>query len=216
MTWTTSTADLRNLLSDGATDRYRYRKKCFGDCNGTNTKFKTFEFRRITSFVSPTAPLGVFKNGASVTVATDYPETGEFVLSAAPVDGDAIEASYYIQWFTDAELATFLRVGTEWLGLNTDPTAVPSGLQPAVIRFAAGEAYMKMAMRWKELLSAGFRLEDMPDPKSDGSKTYMDMATAMKDEARKFRDDYMTRQGQSLQPLFGILPGRVGSPQPRG
>lgn len=211
MSWATSTTDLRTLLSDGATDRHRFRKRVFGECNGTNTKFKTFEFRRVTDFTTATAPFGVYKNGVLVSVASDFPDSGDFVLTTAPVDGDVIEASYYVQWFKDAELNSFLGEASGWLGLGVAAVAnIPDGLIPAALKYAASQAYLKMAMRWREHKSEEFRLEDAPDPKRPTmTDEFIKMAEAFKKEARQLRDDFYTRQGQSLSPLHATVTGNV-------
>lgn len=50
MSWTTAASDLRTSLSDNSKDKHCYRKSVFGELNGTNTRFKTLEFRRINNF----------------------------------------------------------------------------------------------------------------------------------------------------------------------
>lgn len=213
MSWTTSTADLRTLLSDGPTDRYRFRKRVFGELNGTNTLFKTFEFRRVTDFTTAALPLGVFKNGTLLStsaIAADYASSGEFALVSAPIDGDIIEASYYIQWFTDAELNEFLLRATNWLGLGDQVANVPDGLIPAAKEFAAAQAYLKMAIRWAEHMSEIYRVEDAPDKSTtDKIQSFRDLAEMHSKTAKSYRDDFYTRQGQNLQPLFGTISGAV-------
>lgn len=213
MTWAAPTTDLRTLLSDGATDRYRFRKRVFGEINGTNLSFKTFEFRRITNFTTAAAPLGVYKNGvrlAVIAISADFPNTGEFTLVAAPVDGDLIEASYYSQWFTDAELENFNRLGTNWLGYGDTPGQLAQGLIPACINYAASEAYLKLAIRWRENASETYRVEDSPSPTaSNQTDEFTKLAEAFKDRAKSLRDDYYTRQGQSLSPIFRSIQGNV-------
>jgi len=219
MSWTTATADFRRLISDGPTDRYRYRKRVFGELNGINKLFKTFEFRRITNFTAAPAPLGVFKNGvlqASAYVSTEYLSTGEFEVATAPVDGDVLEASYYVQWFIDVEVEEFLLNGAYWLGF-TATAQTPPGLIPAVLQYATSDAYMKMAMRWRETQSETYRLEDAP--KKDGTTeadAYLAMAATFKEKATSLRDDYFTRQGRSLQPLFSSIAGSTPKTTPRG
>ena len=115
--WTTALQDLRNHLSDGATDRYHFRKRCFGEIDGTNTRFKTFEFRRVTDF---TQEEGVYINGVlqpASGVSSDSLIPGEFILQTAPSDGSIVEASYYTQWFLDSELEDFLKQSSRWLSL---------------------------------------------------------------------------------------------------
>lgn len=219
MSWATPTIDLRRLLSDGATDRYRYRKRVFGEINGTNTTFKTFEFRRVTDFTAAAAPLGVYVNGVRllpVGITTDYLATGEFVLATAPIDGDVVEASYYVQWFIDAELDDFIVKATNWLGLGSTPANVPDGLVPSAMKFAAAEAYLKQAMRWREALSEGYRVEDAPKDGLTPADEFIKMSEIFRKEATQNRDEYYRRQGQPLQPLWGVVSGRVPNPTPRG
>jgi hypothetical protein len=219
MSWATPTADLRTLLSDGATDRYRYRKRVFGELNGTNVMFKTFEFRRVTDFTTAATPLGVYLNGVRLlpaAIASDYPNTGEFTLVTAPIDGDVIECSYYVQWFLDSELTDFVVKATNWLGLGSIPANVPDGLIPAAMKFASAEAYLKMAMRWREHLSDTYRVEDSPKEGTTVGDEYIKMSELFRKEATQNRDEYYRRQGQPLQPLWGVVVGNVPNTTPRG
>lgn len=210
MTWDTSTDDLRNLLSDGPNDRLQYRKRCIGDCNGVNVRFKTFEFRRVTDF---TLIQGIWVSDVlqdiNVVVSDDL-NSGEFILNFTPTDADEVEATYYTQWFLDTELAGFLKTATNWLISSPDPTQVQAGLQPAALKYAAAEAYLKMAMRWRSYMSETYKTEDAPG-KTGTSPTseFIKMAETFRKEATKTRDEFFTRQGRSLQPLFGTVLGGV-------
>ena len=219
MSWTTSLTDLRTLLSDGPTDRFRFRKRCFGETNGVNMLFKTYEFRRITNFTSATTPLGVYKNGVLYSgsdFTSDSPDTGDFKLKLAPADSDLIEASYYVQWFLDTEINLFLKYASLWLTSSEAIANTPPGLIPAALKYAAAEAYLKMAMRWREHYSEMYRVEDAPDPEQKGmADEYVKMSESFREQATKNRDEYYTRQGQSLQPLFSAAIGHVNDPQPR-
>jgi hypothetical protein len=210
MSWTTAVTELRQLLNDGPTDRLRHRKRVFGDVNGTNVVFKTLEFRRVTNFTTAVAPLGVFVNGSPVTVATDFAEVGEFNLSAAPVDGDVVEATYYTQHFLDAELEQYAKNGALWLTSSDDLNAIVGGLRPAVLNWGAGDAYQKLALKWAERLSETYRLEDQPDPdRQTNPNMYQKLAQDFYKKAKSLRDDFYTRQGQNLQPLFGVARGNL-------
>lgn len=215
MSWTTAVTDLRTLLSDGPMDRYSSRKRCFGEVNSTNLMFRTFEFRRITDFTTASLPLGVYVNGSIVPatgISSDYTSTGEFLFVSgnAPVDGDIVEASYYSQWFLDSELDDFLRTASNWLQSTSDYTVTPNGLWPTILKYAASEAYLKMAIRWKTFLSEMYRVEDEPHKPGTGpSDNYSKMAETFRAEALKSRDEFFTRQGRALQPLFGSVLGSV-------
>ncbi len=206
-TWTTALTDLRTLLSDGDADRYAYRKKCFGEVNGTNLSFKTMEFRRVSNFTTAVTPLGVYVDGVRLPAASatsDDVATGEFVLAHAPTNGQSVEATYYYRWFVDTELTTFLTAASEWLGGGTDYTLIQEGLRPAAKYYAAQEAMHKMAARWVERMSEQYLVEDAPDPRNQGvADSYRRLADDYKKKSLELRDQFYTRQGQPLQPLFG-------------
>lgn len=214
MTWSTAIADLRTNISDGPTDRYRYRTQVFGQINGTNAVFKTFELRRATDF---TVTQGIYKNGnllALVAVSADNLNTGEFTLvgGSIPVDGDILEASFYLQWFLDSELNLFLTNASRWLGLGATYSNMGDGLIPACLKYAESEAYLKLAQRWRDYLSQGYRVED--SPQKDGTSpvdSYIKMSQVYRKQAQDDRDQFYKRQGQPLAPLFGSVLGNIQS-----
>lgn len=208
--WLTAKQDLRIELSDGPTDRYHFRKRVFGEFNGINTRFKTFEFRRITDFTLTT---GIFLNGALLNpsgIASDCILTGEFVLVTPPLDGDIVEASYYTQWFLDAELNNFLVDSSRWCVSSDDFTQLPNGLIPAAKSYAISRAYLKMSQRWRDYSSSVYKVEDAPQKDGSGPVSdFIKMASQFKDEAEAQRKEFYTRQDQNLQPLFGTVRGHV-------
>jgi hypothetical protein len=216
MSWATSLSELRMLLNDGPTDKYRDKKRLLGKVDGTNKLFKSLEFRRITNFTSATAPLGVYVSEVLASVASDDPDTGNVTLTTAPTDGNFVESSYYVQWFIDSEITFFLQTATRWLQSSTDQTEIPPGLQPAALNYAASEAYQKLALKFAETQSSTFRLEDAPDPKATSVvDEYKKTSLEFRTKALSLRDEFYTRQGQSLQPLFKSLGGRVSDVPPR-
>lgn len=219
MTWLNPENDLRVLLSDGTMDKHRYRKRVFGDVNGVNTRFKTFEFRRYTDFTTAVAPLGVWKNGVllnSSDISFDDTNSGDFILAVAPVDGEVIEASYYIQWFKDSEIQNFLRLGSNWLALGDDYTAISSGLRPAALKYAASDAYQKLALRWAEHLAETYLLNDAPDEKRmQIVEAYRKASLDARKDAETVRDDFYSRSGQQKQPLWSSSVGKISDPVPR-
>lgn len=213
--WTTAVADLRVQLSDQPDDRYNSQKQCFGQVDGSNLTFRTFEFRRVTDFTTAAAPLGVYLNGVRLdpsAIVVDYVNTGEFMLaaSAAPTGGQVVDASYYTQWFLDSELETFLVIASRWLDSGSDYTQTPGGLIPAVIKYACGEAYDKMAQKWRTWQSEMYRVEDEPKKPGTGPvESFIKMAQEFHEQAETLRKTYYTRQDRNLQPLFGQVIGNV-------
>jgi hypothetical protein len=214
-TLTTATNDLRTLASDGPQDRIRYRTKVFGNQDGVNVTFKTFEQRRVTNFTTPTAPVGIYLNGVLQTCTLDDIITGEFQVPVAPQNSDTLEATYYYQWFFDAELQTFLKNSAQSLIASADPTQIIDGLQPAALHYATAEAYEKMAARWAERASEVYQLQDAPVRGTEGPvKSFLALASAYTAKADKLRDDYYERQGMALSPNFISLSGNVGAITP--
>ena len=213
MAWTTALDDLRLKLSDTPLDKLRAFKRVFGQIDGNNQVFKTFEYRRVTDFTAAEAPLGIYINQVRIDagqISSDDLQTGFFTLATPPEPGDVLEATYYTQFFFDQNLQDFLRLATQWLGLGVDYANIPAGLQPSALQYAAGEAYQKLAMRFAEHLSETYRLEDAPDAERFKLvDEYKRMSADCRNEATTLRDQYYTRQGQSLQPLFGVNRGNV-------
>lgn len=223
MSWTTAEADLRLLLNDGPTDKIRAFKRVFGDANGSNVRFKTYEFRRVTNFSteSDSSALGVYVNGVKIPqadIASDDLSTGFFSLTAGatPSSSSVLEASYYVQYFLDAEIESFLRLAANWLGLADSYATISQGLRPAALQYATGEGYQKLAMRFSEHSSETYRLEDMPDDRRMAIiAEYKNSAAQAKEQATRLRNEAYTRQGQSLAPLFGTFSPAFKDVSPR-
>lgn len=217
MTWADPSTDLRTLLSDGPEDKLRYRKKVFGEVDGNNVAFKTFEFRRTTDFSSVDSPLGVWVDGVlGAAVVSDNPSTGDFFLKDAPTTRQKVEASYYIQWFTDAEIGNFLRLASNWLSLGDLYANISEGLRPASLKYAAAEAYQKLALRWADPMSQVFLLNDAPANSKAASPIdqYSKLSKFLREDAEKVRNDFYSRSGQQFQPLFGTSVGNAKNPEP--
>jgi hypothetical protein len=218
MSWANAISDLRTVLSDGPTDKLRAFKSIFGRQDGINTVFKTFEFRRVTDFAASgiAAPFGIYIDGvrlAASGIASDDPQTGYFTLSAAPTDANRVEATYYLQWFTDAELDSFMIRSANWLGLGDDYTEIVSGLKASALKFALYEAYTKLALRFAENIVETYRLQDAPDEKRmEIVKAYQDAASKSLDDATALRDDFYKRKGKSYAPLYGTVSGNIRNP----
>lgn len=218
MSWTTAIPDLRVILSDGPTDKLRALKAVFGLQNGVNTTFKTFEFRRVSDFSSSAlaTPLGLTVDGVRIPAASvvyDDLDSGMFQLTDPIQDSQQLAATYYIQWFQDAELDGFMVRASNWLGLSDDYTTIPSGLKTAALKYAAHEAYQKLSLRMAENIVETYRLQDAPDEKRMAVvEAYQKAASEALKEATTYRDDYYTRKGKSKAPLFGSISGNIKNP----
>lgn len=219
MTWLDPIGDLRTLLSDGPTDKLRANQKIFGTQNGTNLLFKTFEFRRVTNFADPDTlpPLGYYLNDVlqtSAVVASDDPITGYTTFTGLTIGpDDLLNATFYVQWFTDAELTTFLVLASNWIGQDDQYGNTPSGLKTALLQYAMGQAYQKLALKYAESLQSTYRLEDKPDPEFlKLVSAYQDAADNYLGMAKDTRDDFYSRKGQSLSPYSRNVIGNIRQP----
>lgn len=223
MAWTLITdaiSDLRTLLSDGPTDKLCYRKRVIGDVNGTNLRFKSFEFRRVTNFKTDTdLSLGIFVAGVRLDPATqitsDSPAVGEAVIVTAPTNNQRVEMSYYSQWFLDAELTVFLKNAAQWIGNGENPLTIPVGLQPAALYYAAQEAYHKLALRWAQRMAEVYKMEDAPTGENAPINPYRGLAKDAKEKSETLRKNYYARNDQAAAPLFGFALGTVQEVVPK-
>lgn len=210
--WASAVSDVRKILSDGPTDKISFEKKVIGIQNSLNLKFKTFEARRVSSFVTPTGVAGVFNNGAIQTVATEDLESGQFILAASPpANGDTFRATYYYQWFDDVELIEFLTDASEWIMSSPDYLSIPESLRPAAKEYAAHKAYQKLVSKMAVNLAETYQLYDAPDQKRfDPIAAYMKISESKYKIALQLRNDvYDGRKGQALAPLSRSLAGSV-------
>lgn len=212
-TWASSDAilDVRKVLSDGPTDKLRYRKQVISQPDGTNVVFKTFEMRRITLLATATSPFGVFVNNSAVVVDSEDIASGEFVLHAAPAQGSTISATYYVQWFNDDEITQFLTSSGQWIGVGDDYTHIPENLRPAAKEYSAAIAYQKLVAKFAENLAETYQLYDAPDQKRfDPISAYMKISESKMKLAFQLRDDvYKNRQGRALAPISSVISGNV-------
>ena len=218
MPWLTAKTELRELLNDNDNDKLRFRKRVIGAVNGTNVIFKTLEFRRLTGFVTPTLPFGVFvdDSATSAVVTADFPEVGSFQLAVAPSNGSFVEATYYVQYFLDNELDVYLTNACRWIQSSDNFTLIAPGLQPGALKYAAADAYEKLASKFQEHLSDTYRTEDAPDEKKTSLVSeYRTLALKYREEAAKLRSQFYTRQDQALAPLYANNLGAVTDVPPR-
>ena len=215
--WQSAITDVRTLLSDGPTDKLLWMKSVVGVLNGTNTIYKTFESRRISPLVGASgSPVGVFDNGALVSVTAEDLESGQFTLAVAPTNGDILVASYYYHWFDDPEIDQFLTTASEWISGTDDYSSTPQGLWPAAKTYAAASGYQKLVSKMSINLAETYQLSDAPDSKRfDPVKVYGDLAKTMFSLAFELRDDvYKNRKGQALAPIARTMSGRVKDVMP--
>lgn len=155
--WEVSSAinSLRSLLGDNLRDKFEFKADVFPTPNGLATRFFVGQTRvDADSLQVYLAGVQAPSGGPSGVVALDA-ERGTFDLGIAPSGSVEVQASFFYQWFTDAELTVFLHTAAGIVGMEqADDEALPIGVRSAVLDFSAYYAYMKKAAEHADSLVA--------------------------------------------------------------
>lgn len=200
-------ASLRRRLSDGPTDKYRHQMATDPSPNGENRVFGVPEANIVTG------SLIVYLNDEAVTPTSIDLSAGTFTLEA-PEEGNRLFASYYFQWFTDADLTEFLQQAAQLLRFeDVTDSSIPLGLRTPVLTFACYYAYLKMAGQSAPALSAsstGFMADN-----SKEHPYWMDLARAAWEEAQKEVALYNENPISAIRPTMRFVSFRMQPWVPR-
>lgn len=148
-----ATSSLRSLLGDNASDKYEFKADVYPTPNGITTRF----FVGQTRLASGT--LEVYHNGVLIPAvsgsAIDHAK-GSFTYDGdndGPPKG-LVQASFYYQWFTDAELEVFLTEASNMLMFDSPSGDFSVGLRPTLQAWACYNAYMRKAAEFAETVEA--------------------------------------------------------------
>jgi hypothetical protein len=147
---TSAIASLRSLLGDGPTDKYEFKANVYPTPDTVTTRFFVGQTRLVPD------SLEVYHNGVLVAPSgiTDI-DVAKGSFTKAPAPSGEILASFYYQWFTDAELIEFLNEATNMLlGLESVSGDFAIGLRPTLMQFACYNAYMRKAAEFAEAVEA--------------------------------------------------------------
>jgi hypothetical protein len=204
--WTAdaATAALRTRLGDAETDHYEFAVDITPTPDGVRKQF----FVGRTRLVAGT--LSVIHSGLAYTAYSINAVKGVMEATGSAPTG-AVQASYYWQWFTDAELAAYLLDACESLGYTavTDE-ALPVALRSVVVDLAAASAYTRKAAEYAESLSAsapdGYNLTT-----GQSHPNWIGLAKAMTASAAEKYERYLTnpltRAKPRLRHVTFLLPG---------
>lgn len=218
MSYTQAITELRQLLGDTANDKRSSRKKLIGNVDGDNKKFRSYDKRIIED------TLEVFVNNQLVSASVDSANSGEIVLTTAPDPNSKVEASYYWQWWNDDELKTFLKLGSESLGIVDETNSaiwesVPPGLRGSLLYYSAAHSVRRQIMYMINRRHSG---EFLLEQDKGGDEGFADLLRALENTytmfsktAKSERDDFIQKRGQQLNPSFKLKAGNSGQYGPR-
>jgi|OpeIllAssembly_1097287.scaffolds.fasta_scaffold00003_17 hypothetical protein len=147
---TSAIGSLRSLLGDGSTDKFEFKANVYPTPDTVTTRFFVGQTRLVPN------SLEVFHNGAAVSPSgiTDI-DTAKGSFTYVPAPSGEVLASFYYQWFTDAEMLEFLNEGVNMLlGLESVSGDFAIGLRPTLMQFACYNAYMRKAAEFAEAVEA--------------------------------------------------------------
>lgn len=221
-TWAAPLADLRTFLADTTNDNLVKDQKLFGETNGQNRTFFTFEDRLVASGNQSVCgtPIRVFCNAgggyteiaASGVLVTDSLR-GELQLMYVPSGSVSLKASYHYQQFLDAELNVYLQQAANQVTADT-ASNIALGLQASALHIAASFAYKRLAQRWQQRKSEQFLLQDEParTEAADRIEFYRKQGQDMMTEGIALRRSYYDmRLDTGRSPAYGVL-NRTPSP----
>ena len=203
MTLASIITSLRILANDYQTSNFVLKETPDGSADGTNTKFR-LQFRKIVGTSSTVHSVYVsygttFRTQSGFTMDLD---NGIITFTVAPTNGTAIVADYNYYWFSDTEHTQFLNSAAEQCS-ETDPTAVPAELQPAMLQYALGYYWQNRASAYaNRFSSSSMGLATQVDAVT---KNFLELAKLAFDMAAKIRKEYYDRQGQREAPASGVV-----------
>lgn len=178
---TSALSSLRSLLGDGPSDKFEFKADVYPTPDTVTTRFFVGQTRLVDG------TLKVYLNGQELApsgVVDINTMRGEFALPTAP--SGTLQASFYYQWFTDAELMEFLTDAASLLNRSGISDDFEVGLRPALLQFACYNAYMRKAAEFAEAVetSAGgytFRRNQATPNWKDLARVSMENAKAKLD-----------------------------------
>lgn len=143
MAWTEAEAlaSLRIRLADGAADKYLHQMPVEPPPDGIHREFGVPHSRLVAD------TLDVYLDGELLDILPGDIDLSRGVFTIpAPDEGQKLVASYYFQWFTDAELLSCLADAAKLLNFTgvTD-TSMEVSFQTPLLSFAAHYAYLRKA-----------------------------------------------------------------------
>jgi hypothetical protein len=208
MSYDSAITELRQLLSDSDKHKRASKKKLIGNVNGDNKSFQTYDKRVLEDGME------VFVADISVDFSLDDATAGLVTINTAPDKNTTVTASYYYQWWLDAEIKTFLNKGAESCSQfdNTAPEEaylqINGGLKGAALYLAASYAMDSLVAY---LVNRRHSQEYLIEEDGNDDNKFSSTIAAMTEQSKFFwekgtwlRDDFYKRQGKRNAPAFGI------------
>lgn len=213
--------ELRQLIADTQYNKRTTKKALIGDVNGTNDLFYTYDKRIIAGQGAIAQTLVVYVDDVeNDNWSLNDPIGGEIQMTTPPTTGQKLTATYYWNWWTDAELINFLNKAAESIGItdpnaiNSTPTknadqayqAIPGGLKRAALLMATSLAFNGIAAYMFARRHSSEFLMEQDGNDDEGYSKLIDSCNKMSAQYEKSaytaRDDFYKAQGRQLFPTF--------------
>jgi hypothetical protein len=199
---------LRSLLNDGPADKFVFKSKAFPPPDGLTRRF----FAGHTHVVPDS--LSIYLNGAEISPSgtPDYVR-GSFDLVSAPAPSGNLQATYYHQWFTDAELENFLQSAAENLRYTAIDVDIDQPLRPVLLNLAACDAWANKAGEYAAALvasAAGYSVD-----RSKSHPNFRALSEAACKRAQELLDSYIENPLSANSPQMAFVSFRLPIYQPK-
>ena len=200
---------LRLLADDGPDSKVIFDENLGSNpalpIDGTNRNFRLQNIPVVTGTVYLTITgIGggnAFRSQAGFTLTNA--DNGILTFSSAPDAAKTITADYNYLYFSDEKYTEFLEKASENLQLNQTPadaTTVPNGLVPALMQYALGYFFLaRYAQYASRYASSGGQAGQSVQVVG---QEYKDAAMKCFNYGKDLRDQFYTRQSQSLSPAY--------------
>jgi len=183
---TSALSRLRSALADNTNDKFVYKIDVVPAPDGLNQTFFVGDYALVAGSVQ------AFVDGellASTDIASIDLDKGQFTLVTPPVENSGVQASYQFQWFSDAELQSFLLDAANHLALtDVEDTNLPIAARPILLEFAKYHAYMFKAAETADTIKStedGFEVD-----KTKSSENWRAMADRAFETAIKMLETF--------------------------
>lgn len=214
MSYQNAILELRQIIADTASNKRTSGKRLIGNVDGVNKVFTTYDKRIVAT------TLQVFEGDTQLNkgFSLDDAIAGQISFTNAPAVQTVLTATYYWQWWLDAEVINFLNKGAETCGI-VDPNAnvapplkpsdqayllVPGGLKAAVLKIAASYAFDAIAAYMFARRHSSEYLVEQDGNDDEGYSKLIDSCNKMSASNLKngmlLRDDFYKSQGRQYKP----------------
>lgn len=199
---------LRILSNDTDTANFSSPESSNPQPDGANKRFR-LQYRNVV--IGSVYATYASNYRTQVGFVVDY-QNGIVTFTTAPTVGSALLFDYNYQFYDDTDYNEFIGEASSLL-LYPDPTTLPDGLVPSMLRFALSIFFTRRASAYanKYKSTGGLSGQDVDMV----TKNYRDLSKDAYAQGEKLRDNFYERAGQRAEPASSIIKTGIDPMTPR-